>query len=87
MIRIGLKVALADISESNLQKVAKEIADFIGESNTLVIRTDVSKIEQVVALRDKVYEQWGEVRLSASSVLFAMFGKDPNTTMCRWQFC
>lgn len=28
----------------------------------LVIPTDVSKLDQVVKLRDKVYETWGEVR-------------------------
>jgi hypothetical protein len=29
----------------------------------LVIPTDVSKVEEVVKLRDTVYETWGEVRL------------------------
>ena len=58
-----MKVALADIQESKLNQVGKEIAAFAGEGNVLVVPTDVSKVEEVVRLRDTVYETWGEVRL------------------------
>lgn len=61
--RLGLKIALADIEESKLTLVAKDIASIVGESNVLSVPTDVSKIEDVVKLRDTVYEHWGEVRL------------------------
>jgi NADP-dependent 3-hydroxy acid dehydrogenase YdfG len=60
---LGLKVALADIDESKLKTASKEIAAIVGDANVLVVPTDVSKIEEVVKLRDKVYETWGEVRL------------------------
>ncbi|KAF8194155.1 hypothetical protein BJ912DRAFT_959578 [Pholiota molesta] len=49
----GLKVAIADVTADKLQ-----------EANVLVVPTDVSKIEEVVRLRDRVYEAWGEVRSS-----------------------
>ena len=61
--RLGLKVAIADWDEENLKKVAKELTALVGEANVLVIRTDVSKLEDVVALKERVYEAWGEVRI------------------------
>ena len=59
--RLKMKVAIADVNEEGLKKVGKEVAQIVGESNVLVIPTDVSKLEDVVRLRDRVYEAWGEV--------------------------
>lgn len=63
LFRLGLKIALADIEESKLYQTGKEISTIAGDANVLVVPTDVSKIEEVVRLRDRVYEAWGEVRL------------------------
>ena len=60
-LRHQMKVAIADVDVDALEKVGKQITEIAGESNVLVIPTDVSKIEEVVRLRDKVYETWGEV--------------------------
>jgi len=62
--RLGLKVAIADVSEDSLKEVGKTLAGLIGEANVLIIPTDVSKLDQVQKLRDRVYEAWGEVRLT-----------------------
>ncbi|EIM86095.1 NAD-P-binding protein [Stereum hirsutum FP-91666 SS1] len=59
--KLGLKVAIADWDEENLQKVAKELVAQLGEANVIAVRTDVSKLEDVVSLKDRVYEAWGEV--------------------------
>jgi NAD(P)-dependent dehydrogenase (short-subunit alcohol dehydrogenase family) len=59
--KLGLKIAIADCDEKNLTKVGHELTAIVGESNVLVIPTDVSKLDQVVRLRDRVYEVWGEV--------------------------
>lgn len=55
---------MADIDEARLKEVGKDVASIIGEANVLVVPTDVSKLDEVVRLRDKVYEQWGEVRMT-----------------------
>jgi hypothetical protein len=68
--RLGLKIAIADINEEGLKAVAKELAVTIGEGNVLAVPTDVSKIDDVVRLRDKVYETWGEVRLRPGRIFF-----------------
>jgi hypothetical protein len=42
----------------------------VGDANVLVVPTDVSNLEQVVKLRDRVYEAWGEVSLNFRSRFF-----------------
>ncbi|KAH7926489.1 NAD(P)-binding protein [Leucogyrophana mollusca] len=61
LAKSGLKLALADNMADVLAATGKEVAAIVGDANVLVIPTDVSKIEEVVRLRDKVYEAWGEV--------------------------
>ncbi|CAL1713563.1 unnamed protein product [Somion occarium] len=57
-----MKVALADVNEDQLRAAGEEVAKVSGDpSNVLVVPTDVSKIEDVVRFRDRVYEAWGEV--------------------------
>lgn len=41
------------------------MAAIVGEANVLIVPTDVSKLEQVVSLKNKVYETWDEVRIIA----------------------
>ncbi|KAJ7600285.1 hypothetical protein C8J56DRAFT_6604 [Mycena floridula] len=60
LAKLGMKIVVADVKEEQLQKVGKTVAGIVGDTNVLVVPTDVSKLEQVVRLRDKVYEHWGE---------------------------
>ncbi|KAF9046342.1 hypothetical protein BJ165DRAFT_1346103 [Panaeolus papilionaceus] len=59
--KLGLKVAIADIEEAKLKEVGKTLAGIVGETNVLVVPTDVSKLDEVIRLKERVYEQWGEV--------------------------
>jgi len=59
--KLGLKVALADVNAEQLKAVGEILAQQYGEGNVLVVPADVSKLDEVVALRDRVYEAWGEV--------------------------
>ncbi|KAH9952504.1 NAD-binding protein [Russula dissimulans] len=61
LAKLGLKVAIADINTKGLDVLAKELGGKYGESNVLAVPTDVSKLEDVVHLRERVYEAWGEV--------------------------
>jgi NAD(P)-dependent dehydrogenase (short-subunit alcohol dehydrogenase family) len=56
-------VAIADIDVNALEMFAKELSAAHGEGNVLALPTDVSKLEDVVRLRERVYEAWGEVRV------------------------
>jgi len=57
----GMKVVLADINEGELKAATKQIGEIVGETNTLGVVTDVSKVEDCKNLFDKVYEAFGEV--------------------------
>ncbi|KAI9507781.1 hypothetical protein F5148DRAFT_980868 [Russula earlei] len=59
--RLGLKVAIADVNTKGLMALAEELCAKYGETNVLAVATDVSKLEDVVRLRERVYEAWGEV--------------------------
>jgi hypothetical protein len=59
--RLGLKVAIADINQQALTVLAEELGAAHGEANVLAVWTDVSKLEEVVRLRERVSEAWGEV--------------------------
>ncbi len=56
-------MAVADINVDALETFAKELCGTYGEGNVLAVPTDVGKLEQVVRLRERVYEAWGEVRV------------------------
>lgn len=64
-----MKVALADIDEKNLIEAGEKCAEIVGKKNVLTVVTDVSKLDQVVQLRDRVYEAWGEVKFFFSTLL------------------
>lgn len=59
--RLQLKVAIADVNEEALRKLGVELVGVVGEANVLVVPTDVADLKQVEALKEKVYDAWGEV--------------------------
>jgi len=61
VVRLGMKLALADVDEQGLKEAGEEVSNIVGKDNVLVVPTDVSKIDEVKRLREKVYEHWGEV--------------------------
>ncbi|KAI0088531.1 NAD(P)-binding protein [Irpex rosettiformis] len=75
LAKLGLKIAIADVDEAGLAETAKLVSDIIGQSNLLVIPTDVSKKEQVENLRDKVYEAWAEVAVLVNNAGIGPIGK------------
>ncbi len=61
---LGMKVCLADLEGEALRRGAEEVAGAAGRpENVLAVATDVSRREDVEALRDKVHAAFGEVAL------------------------
>jgi NAD(P)-dependent dehydrogenase (short-subunit alcohol dehydrogenase family) len=60
---LGLKVCLADLSAESLERAASEVAAAspAGRQTVLTVPTDVGRLDQVQALKDKVYATFGEV--------------------------
>lgn len=53
----GLRVCIADISKDKLENAAGELSD------VLAVEVDVSRLEEMQALKDKVYQRFGQVDL------------------------
>ena len=73
-VREGMRVVLADVEEQALQQAANELK--AGGADVQVIRTDVSKAEQVEALANKAFATYGAVHL-----LFNNAGVGAGTTI------
>jgi NAD(P)-dependent dehydrogenase (short-subunit alcohol dehydrogenase family) len=60
---MGLRVCLADLSPEALQRAAAEVAAAspLGDAGVMTVPTDVSRLEAVQALKDAVYDRFGEV--------------------------
>ena len=59
---LGLRVCLADVSADALERAAASVSEVAKGSDSVLIQpTDVSRLESVQALKDKVYERFGEV--------------------------
>jgi len=61
LARLGLKVAIVDIDEEGLKNTAEDVIELVGDANVLYFPADVSQLDEVVRLKDRVYEAWGEV--------------------------
>jgi NAD(P)-dependent dehydrogenase (short-subunit alcohol dehydrogenase family) len=83
---MGLKVCLADLSAEALDRAAGEVAAAApaGRSVVIAVPTDVSKLESVRALKDKVYAAFGEVAVLMNNAGTAP-GGGPWDHYERWQ--
>ncbi len=62
LAELGMNLLLADIDGGALEQAAEQIAANTGRPITIrTRRTDVSRADDVAALRDDAYEAWGEV--------------------------
>ena len=57
----GVQLALADVEQSALNRVEKELRD--AGADVLAVRTDVSKADEVAALAQRTLERFGAVHL------------------------
>ncbi len=62
LARLGMKVCLADVNATELDKAAEHVARSSGnDANVLAVATDVSRLDQVRRLKDQVYDAFGDV--------------------------
>jgi len=58
---IGMHVIIVDLNEEALDTAVKSIKGVSGVGEVWGLKVDVSKIDEVVAMREKVFEEFGEV--------------------------
>jgi len=61
-LSLGMKLALVDVDEEGLQQTVEEVSSIITASNVLFFPIDVASLDQVVKLKETVFEAWDEVR-------------------------
>jgi NAD(P)-dependent dehydrogenase (short-subunit alcohol dehydrogenase family) len=83
---MGLKVCLADLSADALESAAAEVAAVApgGRAAVLAVPTDVSRLEQVEALRDAACATFGEVAVLMNNAAIAP-GGGPWEHIDRWR--
>ncbi|WWD18407.1 hypothetical protein CI109_102857 [Kwoniella shandongensis] len=59
----GMSIFLADINESDLDSAINTVKRVDGVGEVFGLKVDVSSIEEVVGLRDKVLEEFGEIHV------------------------
>jgi len=61
LANLGMKLALVDVDEEGLQQTTEEVSSIVGASNVLAFSIDVASLDEVVKLKEKVFEAWDEV--------------------------
>lgn len=56
-----MHIILVDVDEAALEKATKSVKAVDGVGEVWGLKADVSRIDEVVALREKVFEEFGEV--------------------------
>ena len=83
---MGMRVCLADLSAETLETAAADVAAVApkGKDSVLAVPTDVSKLEQVQALKDRAYAAFGEVAVLMNNAGTAP-GGGPWDHIDRWR--
>jgi NAD(P)-dependent dehydrogenase (short-subunit alcohol dehydrogenase family) len=83
---MGLKVCLADLSAEALERAAAEVAAVAtaGRTSVLAVPTDVSRLDSVQALQERVYATFGEVAVLMNNAGTAP-GGGPWDHIDRWR--
>jgi NAD(P)-dependent dehydrogenase (short-subunit alcohol dehydrogenase family) len=79
-----MKVVLAGINEDNLKKAEKEIKKT--GATTLVVKTDVSKADDVKALAEKTLDTFGAVHLLFNNAGILVLSTTWESTLADWQW-
>jgi NAD(P)-dependent dehydrogenase (short-subunit alcohol dehydrogenase family) len=80
----GMKVVLADVEESALVKAEKDIRAL--GADTLAVKTDVSKADDVKALADKTMEAFGAVQLLCNNAGVSAGSTAWASTLSDWKW-
>jgi NAD(P)-dependent dehydrogenase (short-subunit alcohol dehydrogenase family) len=83
---LGLRLCLADLSPAAVEQATAEIAAVspLGRAGVLGVPTDVSRLDQVEALRDAAYAKFGEVAVLMNNAGTAP-GGGPWEHIDRWR--
>jgi NAD(P)-dependent dehydrogenase (short-subunit alcohol dehydrogenase family) len=82
--RAGMKVVLADVEEETLTTAARELE--AAGAETLAVRTDVSREDDVEALARRAYERFGAVHVVCNNAGVAVAGPVWEQSLEDWRW-
>src|SRR5512139_1089233 len=82
--RAGMKVVLADVEEGTLTTAARELE--AAGAETLAVRTDVSREDDVEALARRAYERFGAVHVVCNNAGVAVAGPVWEQSLEDWRW-
>ena len=83
--REGMKLVLADIEETPLQRA---VGEFVARGTPAIgVKTDVSKAQDVEALADQAYDTYGGVHVLCNNAGVAPGGLTWESTVPDWEWC
>lgn len=80
----GMKIVLADIEEEALAKATESIQ--AKGVQALAVKTDVSKLDEVEALKQKAYEEFGAVHMLCNNAGVASSGAVWELEISEWEW-
>ncbi|KIM29915.1 hypothetical protein M408DRAFT_7841 [Serendipita vermifera MAFF 305830] len=87
---MGLRIVLADVDEAKLEVARKKIVGIVGDANVITVITDVSKLEDVKALKERALDTFGEVSVLLNNAGIALkgtsFGEMENWKKVQYMF-
>lgn len=86
--REGMRVVLADVEDAPLQAAAVELRALGGgsESDVIAVRTDVRKLDEIEALRDRAVDTFGKVHVLCNNAGVGAGGFTWETTNADWEW-
>ncbi len=86
--REGMRVVLADVEDAPLQAAAVELRALGGgsESDVIAVRTDVRKLDEIEALRDRAVDAFGKVHVLCNNAGVGTGGFTWDTTNADWEW-
>ena len=84
LAREGAKVTVADVDEPGMAATAAAIREAGGRA--IAVRTDVSRLEDVQALADRAWREWGAVHVLCNNAGVALSGGLESATHRDWQW-
>lgn len=85
---LGMKICMVDIAEQELNSTYKEVSELAknGLDDILTVHADISKLENVISLKETVYNTFGEVGLLMNNAAISLgAGPGPLDDYNEWQ--
>jgi len=84
LARAGARVVVADLDEAGMDGTVAAVREAGGEA--IMVKTDVSRLDDVQALAERAFKQWGAVHVLCNNAGVSVHGGLESATHRDWQW-